>query len=85
MLHLDCKNLENGAIVVFTHDIWLAKETNVVGAWLLNVITQDDVIHNITILITDKQLYTDKKKGELFEVIKQSYGENFKEMHEVWY
>ena len=83
MVHLDHQNLEKGAIVVFTHKIWLSKETNVIGSWLFNVITQDGVTHNITILITDDELYTDEKKGELAEMIKQSYGDNFKEMHEV--
>ena len=83
MVHLDYQNLEKGAIVVFTHKIWLSKETNVIGSWLFNVITQDGVTHNITILITDDELYTDEKKGELAEMIKQSYGDNFKEMHEV--
>lgn len=83
MVHVDYQNLEKGAIVVFTHDIWLAKETNVIGSWLFNVVTQDEVTHNITILITDKQLYKDDKKSELAEIIKQSYGDNFKAMYEV--
>ena len=83
MVHLDYQNLEKGAIVVFSHDIWLAKGTNVIGYWLFDVITRDDITHNLTILITESKLYTDEKKGELAEMIKRSYGDNFKEMHEV--